>query len=578
MFDALFPQGIWCVDFEYALPDGRPAPHCVVVREMRTGRLIRKWKPLGDGPPYPVGSDALFVCYSAQAEISCHIALGWPIPARVLDLCAEYSDITSGLRPNTEWRALINAMERFGLAHAAPAEKKAMQDRALQGDPWADQEIIEMLDYCQTDVDALRHLLPAMLPQINIHRAVYRGRYMAAVAWMEWVGVPVDMQVLERLLAHWEAIQARLIDEIDAQYHVYENGHLRFAKLQAYFDAHDIPWPRTPTGRPCLDEETLGEMAEIYPELVPFRELHHTLSAMRLSGLKVWPDGRNRTGLRAFATKTGRNAPSSKEFVFGPAKWVRCLIKPEPGSAIAYVDLEQAEFGIAAALSGDIAMQQAYRAADPYLAFARQAGVDIPEDATDATHPEIRAQFKICVLATQYCQGARGLAEKLRGPMVLARSLLEAHYQTYSKFWAWIEREVDHGYLRGFMTTCFGWHIHRGEATNRRTFQNFPMQAHCAEILRLSCCLATEAGIKVCCPVHDALLIESPVDRIEEDVTKTRALIAEASREVLGGFELRTDVKIVRYPDRYVDKRGVKMWEIILGLLEEVERKSVAAE
>jgi SAM dependent carboxyl methyltransferase len=175
MFDALFPQGIWCVDFEYALPDGRPAPHCVVAREMRTGRLIRKWKPLGDGPPYPVGSDALFVCYSAQAEISCHIALGWPIPARVLDLCAEYSDITSGLRPNTEWRALINAMERFGLAHAAPAEKKAMQDRALQGDPWADQEIIEMLDYCQTDVDALRHLLPAMLPQINIHRAVYRG-------------------------------------------------------------------------------------------------------------------------------------------------------------------------------------------------------------------------------------------------------------------------------------------------------------------------------------------------------------------------------------------------------------------
>ena len=47
--------------------------------------------------------------------------------------------------------------------------------------------------------------------------------------------------------------------------------------------------------------------------------------------------------------------------------------------------------------------------------------------------------------------------------------------------------------------------------------------------------------------------------------------MAEASRAVLKGFELRTDVNVVPYPERYMDKRGRKMWETVLGLVEEVQ-------
>jgi len=128
------------------------------------------------------------------------------------------------------------------------------------------------------------------------------------------------------------------------------------------------------------------------------------------------------------------------------------------------------------------------------------------------------------------------------------------------------------------MSTCFGWHIHVSRTTTRRTLQNFPMQAHCGEILRLSCNLTAEAGIEVCCPVHDALMIVAPIDRIEADVATTCALMPQASREVLNEFELRTDAKIVRYPNRYADKRGLKMWRLLMRLLDEIERKSVAAE
>ena len=66
----------------------------------------------------------------------------------------------------------------------------------------------------------------------------------------------------------------------------------------------------------------------------------------------VGADGRNRTLLSAFASRTGRNQPSNTEFIFGPAKWLRSLIRPEPGTALAYVDFSSQEMGIAAALSG----------------------------------------------------------------------------------------------------------------------------------------------------------------------------------------------------------------------------------
>ena len=60
--------------------------------------------------------------------------------------------------------------------------------------------------------------------------------------------------------------------------------------------------------------------------------------------------------------------------------------------------------------------------------------------------------------------------------------------------------------------------MHVGETPTRASLRNFPMQANGAEMLRLACCLATERGIEVCAPVHDAVLICAPLDRLEDDV------------------------------------------------------------
>ncbi len=211
-------------------------------------------------------------------------------------------------------------------------------------------------------------------------------------------------------------------------------------------------------------------------------------------------------------------------------------------------------------------MMQAYRSGDPYLAFAKQAGA-VPADATKATHKQQRDQFKVCALAVQYGMAERSLAQALNETEARARELLRLHRQTYPTFWRWSQAAVDHAMIRGWLQTVFGWRVHVGPESNPRSLANFPMQANGAEMLRLACCLATERGIRVCAPVHDALLIEAAEAEIERTVAGCQAAMAEVSAIVLNGFELRTDAKIIRHPDRYSDERGEKMWETVWSML-----------
>ena len=123
----------------------------------------------------------------------------------------------------------------------------------------------------------------------------------------------------------------------------------------------------------------------------------------------------------------------------------------------------------------------------------------------------------------------------------------------------------------------FGWNLNTGSETKARTLQNYPMQANGAEMLRLACCLVVEAGITVCAPVHDAILIEAPLNELPDTIKRTQALMAEASRVVLSGFELRTDAEVIRYPDRYSDGRGRVMWRTVEDILRGTLRPQTCA-
>ncbi len=577
-FDAF--DEIWACDTEYSAPTGhRPSPICLVARELRSGRTIRTWADemaARQTAPFRTDSRSLFVAYAAAAEFSVFQVLGWPAPARVLDLYFEFRMHTN-CRDTPSGKGLLGASVYHGLPTMAAAEKDDMRQLAIRGGPFTATEREALLAYCEEDVAALARLLPAMEPRIDLPRALLRGRYAWAIAAMEHRGIPIDRPMFEHLQARWPHVQEQIVAAVDKRYRVYHGTTFKEELFARFLVEHRIPWPSLASGRLDLSDDTFRSQAKAHPAIAELREARSSLGQMRLfENLAIGPDDRNRAAIMPFQSKTSRNQPSNAKFIFGTSRWLRSLIRPAPGMAVAYIDFGQQEFAIAAALSGDLAMQEAYLSGDPYLAFAKQAGL-VPPEGTKATHPAERNLCKQCVLAVQYGMGPESLAMKIGGPPVEAKRLLGLHRATYPLYWTWSQSAVDRAMLTGELPTVFGWVTRVGQTSdpsrfgpNPRSLANFPCQANGAEMLRLACCMLVERGVALCAPVHDAVLIEAPMDAIEGDVARAREIMAEASRVVLDGFEVGTDSKVVCSPDRYVDEGGEEFWNTVMSLAGEI--------
>jgi DNA polymerase-1 len=565
---ALFSE-IWAVDFEFrADPGERPWVVCMVAREMKTGREIRLWRNdllALDRAPFNVGPGALFVAYFASAEIGCFLELGWPIPCNILDLFVEHRVETNGERPIHD-NGLLGALTLRGLGHIDAGEKESMRQLVINQQHWTEEEGRSILDYCASDVVALEALLPRMAPSIDWPRALIRGRYMAAVARMERKGVPLDVALHRQMVADWETLKINLIAAVDADFGVYEGTTFKSERFANLLSTRGIAWPRLGSGALKLDEDTFRDQTRRWPEIQSLYELRNTLSGLRLTGLEVGSDGHNRCMLSPFSSVTGRNQPSNSKSIFGPARWMRGLIRPVEGYGIAYIDFASQEIGIAAALSGDERLAAGYLQGDPYLAFAKDAGL-APSDATKQSHKPVRDRCKAIVLGINYGMGPDAMALQAGITPSEAKELLRLHRVAYQPFWKWSQNTVDAGMLTNQMETVFGWRRKTGREPNPRSLMNFPMQANGAEMMRIAAIAATEDGLEVCAPVHDAFLIAAPLDRLDEDVGRMREIMSRAGRAVTGGLDIRTDAHVVRWPDRYMDERGEAMWNKVVGLL-----------
>ena len=492
--------------------------------------------------PYPTGPKALIITVDASSLARLHLKLHWQAPVRIIDLLIEDRVATNGER-FTMGPHLTGALWRHGL-------------------PTLAARLLEVsFESIASRLNAIVTLFRAMVPALDLGRALLRGRYLVAVARMEAIGVPVDVTTAERLQRDWARLRERIAGIVDRGFGLLEGVRIRPNRFEVWLAQRGIAWPRSPSGTLCWDDETFREMARTYPEIAPLRELR-ALADFDPQALALAPDARNRVPLRPFSTRTGRNAPSAKASVMGQAAWVRHLVRSAPGMGLALIDWCQQEFGIAAALSGDTAMQKAYAAGDPYLAFAVMAGA-APADATAATHGNIRSRYKACALGLQYGMGPATLSRLTGQSEPHARDLQLRHKAAFPTFWRWSDDVEARALLVGELSSVFGWRLRVGADANPRMLRNFPLQANGAEMLRLACCLATEAGIRVCLPLHDALLIEAPLADLEDAVRATQQHMAEASRIVLHGFGLRTDVNTVRHPERYRDPRGAVVWRAL---------------
>jgi DNA polymerase-1 len=409
----------------------------------------------------------------------------------------------------------------------------------------------------------------------HLRAALLRGNYMKCCASMERRGVPLDVGLLRFLQNNWDGVRRRLAGAVLSKYDLFEDLSFSHEKFETFLLDHGYAssWPRTvKSSARRLDKETMKEMVTANPELEDLRALLDTVKMPRLN-IACDLDGRNRVLLGAFGSITSRNTPGSDErgtFIFAPSKWTRFLIKPPPGWAVAYLDWSNQEFGIGAVLSGDKNMIAAYNAGDPYLALAILCGA-APTGATKGSHREVRNLYKAATLAIGYGQTPWGFEKKTKVASAVAKRVFENYRRVYATYLAWREKQTDEFGIRGTLETKLCWPLYDGPRVKPNTIINFAGQANAAEMLRLAIIACRARGVQVIAPLHDAILIQAPSDQIDVAVTQARECMAQASRLILDGFELRTDCEpsdITRYPDRFYNADGETMWKRICSIVD----------
>jgi DNA polymerase I-like protein with 3'-5' exonuclease and polymerase domains len=251
--------------------------------------------------------------------------------------------------------------------------------------------------------------------------------------------------------------------------------------------------------------------------------------------LAIGTDGRNRTALWGYGTKTGRNAPSNSRYIFGPAKWVRFLISPPPGRVLVYRDFMQQEVRIAAVKSGDGNLLEACESGDVYIGIATQLGF-YNDGMSKAEHDAIRIMFKVVVLGIQYGMAHRALALRTGRSLYEAAEILARLKARFRKFEDYATSVVDRAGLDMEISTPFGWTMQCPPHIQQRIVRNFPIQSTGAEILHVACILAERRGIELVAPIHDALMAEANAADAEDTKHALDRLMRDASAIVLIGL------------------------------------------
>jgi len=431
-------------------------------------------------------------------------------------------------------------------------EKDFIRDLIISNDRI---KIIKMhdriMEYCQSDTE---YLIPAyrkvvkayveLLGKSNLptfKEVLWRGETGARTAMMTSLGYPINLKKVRNFANSVPEINKELAEDINSQFDEdlfgWNNRDQRYSKKIKRWkeiireSEYAENWVQTEKSDiSCsLDAfEKIFSFRHDYPRGNFFGQVMRYLKTQRsFNGFlprganaktkdtffdSVGSDSRVRPWLNPYGSQSARFQPKATGFIPLKAAWMRSLIEPRPGRAIVGIDYGSQEFLLAALISGDENMIEAYRSGDVYLYFAKLAGA-VPWDGKKEDYKEQRNLFKSTTLGISYNMAAQGLARKLTddtGKKVSekeAQDLINKFESAYPKYAKWIQ-DVRHTYnVRKFFKLADGWTLF-GDNGNKRSVSNFPIQGMGSCILRKAIQLAQDDGLDIIFPLHDALYME----------------------------------------------------------------------
>jgi len=512
--------------------------------------------------------------------------------------------------------------------------------------------------YCTSDIpylpkiwltlsQELRTLTRAMPDQIHKWMNT-RGSWAVSCGKMESVGIPLDREQSMNLRANVADAKYTTIEQLVQNYYpFYELGRDtlssswkwvdKYANFEAFLRDRGLweDWPQgtnSETKKPswvevkdpktkevisrhkklCRENDTLKKYDGI-PEIYAYRKARKNLRHLNWFSIKTDAEKANgkrdildrigsdfhlRPFLGFYGTQTGRNAPPASSFIFAMSNWLRCLVKPPKGKVIIAIDYASQEFAIAAVLSGDKNMVEAYRSGDPYLYFAVKAGgVTQPDgewfkeqkalfEAGGHTCPDMakykkvaeqRKLFKATVLGLQYGMGAGKLAIKITNDTGIltdergAQRLIDFHKKVFRKYWKWLDKSYDLYKRKKHLRLWCGWCV-LGDNPSRLSILNAPVQGGGSSIMREAVRLAHKKMIELICPLHDALYALAEDAKAQEVKEALAECMLQAVKTVIGDLlDIRLDVDIHEEGHVWVEEKGEEDYNNLKQFLEPAE-------
>lgn len=506
--------------------------------------------------------------------------------------------------------------------------KNKMRDLIIYTDNFNDSDIKKIKDYNLSDIDEMWSLLKEVSKQVyrpnntlkkseyvkwSLNHALFRGRVSAATSHCVFNGYPVNKEKIENLVKNTPLIFNKAVEDIDSQdFGEFKDSlfkplrdkekltlGFKYSKNMASwqnaieFSKYKKEWPKTETGKYKLDRETLEKFypfkydypqGHVFAQMLRFLKLSSALKGFQTTKNgsffdSLGSDSRVRPFLNPYGSQTARFQPKATHMVFLKPAWLRGVVEPEKGKMIAGIDYTSQEILVAAALSKDKAMFDAYVSGDIYLFFGKQMKV-IPEDGTKATHKKERDVCKAAVLGIGFGMGAEKLAQTLSEvsgknyTTKKAKGFIEGYKKVFPQYELFRQRVKEHyRELKYPLELKCGWRLYPHNP-KPNSFLNFPVQGTASTILRVALIDAIEAGLRVLFPLHDALYCEFDLNDFES-VKKLDEIMKNAAFKVLGdwGKKMRTDIdlwghgikdapKKFNVYQEYLDARGKVEYEM----------------
>ena len=142
----------------------------VLDENLRHVRTIRLWRgEFGTTPPFDIGHDTLFVAYSAWAEMTCFMVLGWKFPEHIFDQHTAYLAASNILLPHNpdevrkrQRKRLSDACRAYGIDGWERIDKETIAKDIGEG-RWRDHGQPAVFEYCEEDVSISTLLLREQL-------------------------------------------------------------------------------------------------------------------------------------------------------------------------------------------------------------------------------------------------------------------------------------------------------------------------------------------------------------------------------------------------------------------------------